>query len=138
MARTGCPSSLEDLTRAAFARASSPLISPHLPNRLAASGFVLPHDITLDMPWSFSSPGDQSITQSDPPERKISGLGDNLETAIELTGLPASEAQAIFAGFDHPAAFAAPKFQQLAGDSQCNAPALPRFERDADAGCKPA
>ncbi len=46
-----------------------------LANRLAASGFVLPHHITLDMPWSSSSPGDQSITQSDPPECEISGLG---------------------------------------------------------------
>jgi hypothetical protein len=39
----------------------------HLANHLAASGFVLPHHINLDMPWSFSPPGDQSITQSEPP-----------------------------------------------------------------------
>jgi hypothetical protein len=46
----------------------SPTLPAHLANRLAASGFVLPHRITPDMPWSSSSPGDQSITQSDPPE----------------------------------------------------------------------
>jgi phage tail protein X len=52
----------------------SPTLAAHLANGLAASGFVLPHHITLDMPWSSSSPGDQSTTQSDPPECEISGL----------------------------------------------------------------
>jgi hypothetical protein len=41
---------------------------------LAASGFVLPHHITLDMPLVVLTPGDQSITQSEPPECEISGL----------------------------------------------------------------
>jgi hypothetical protein len=36
-------------------------------------------DITLDMPWSSSSPGDQSITQSEPPEYEISGLDRSAE-----------------------------------------------------------
>jgi hypothetical protein len=49
-------------------------LAAHLANHLAASGFVLPHHITLDMPWSFSPSGDQSITQSGPPEREITGL----------------------------------------------------------------
>jgi hypothetical protein len=45
-----------------LARMSHTLVA-HLANHLAASGFVLPHHITLDMPWSSSPPGDQSITQ---------------------------------------------------------------------------
>ena len=49
-------------------------LAAHPANHLAASGFVLPHHITLDMPWSSSPPGDQSITQSEPPECEISGL----------------------------------------------------------------
>ena len=57
----------------ALARISHTLAA-HLANHLAASGFVLPHHITLDMPWSSSPPGDQSITQSEPPECEISGL----------------------------------------------------------------
>ena len=57
----------------ALARISHTLAA-HLANHLAASGFVLPHHIALDMPWSSSPPGDQSITQSEPPECEISGL----------------------------------------------------------------
>ena len=49
-------------------------LAAHLANHLAASGLVLPHHITLDMPWSSSPPGDQSITQSERPECEISGL----------------------------------------------------------------
>ncbi len=30
-------------------------LAAHLANHLAASGFVLPHHITLDMPWSSST-----------------------------------------------------------------------------------
>ena len=57
----------------ALARISHTLAA-HLANHLAASRFVLPHRITLDMPWSSSPPGDQSITQPEPPECEISGL----------------------------------------------------------------
>ena len=60
-------------TLAALARISQTLAA-HLANHLAASRFVLPHRITLDMPWSSSPPGDQSITQPEPPECEISGL----------------------------------------------------------------
>jgi hypothetical protein len=44
-------------TQALLARISDTL-EAHLATRLAASGFVLSHDITLDMPWSFSPAGD--------------------------------------------------------------------------------
>ena len=57
----------------------STTLAAHLANHLAASGFVLPHHITLDMPWSSSPPGDQSITQSEPPECEISGLALRVE-----------------------------------------------------------
>ena len=61
-------------------------LAAHLANRLATSGFVLPHHITLDMRWSSSSPGCQSITQSDPPECEISGLAPGCATpALRLT-----------------------------------------------------
>jgi hypothetical protein len=53
-------------------RSNSPRISHsggYLANHLAASGFVLPHHITPDMP----PPGDQSITRSEPPECGITG-----------------------------------------------------------------
>jgi hypothetical protein len=56
-----------------FARKSHTLAA-HLANHLAASGFVLPHHIGLNMPWSSSPPGDQGITRSEPPECEISGL----------------------------------------------------------------
>ncbi len=58
----------------AQARISHTLAAP-LANHLAASELVLPRHITLDMPWSSSPPDDKSITQSEPPECKISGLG---------------------------------------------------------------
>ena len=57
---------------------------------------------------------------------------------MELTGLPASEAKTIFARFDDPAAFAAPKFQQLADDSKGDATAIPWSKREPGTGCKPA
>ena len=49
-------------------------LAAHLANHLAARGFVPPHHITLDMPWSSQPTGGQSITQSEPPEYEISGL----------------------------------------------------------------
>jgi hypothetical protein len=52
----------------------SPTPAAHVANHLAAGGFVLPHRITLDLPWSSSPLGDQSISQSEPPEYEISGL----------------------------------------------------------------
>jgi hypothetical protein len=62
---------------------------------LAASGFVLPHHITLDMPWSSSPPCDQSTTQSEPPECEICGLvGD----AAELTSPSRSRKSDVFEG----------------------------------------
>ena len=42
-------------------------LAAHLANHLAASGFVLRHHINLDMPWSSSPPGDQSITNLNHP-----------------------------------------------------------------------
>jgi len=58
----------------------STTLAAHLANHLAASEFVLPHRITLDMPWSSSPPGDQSITQSEPPESEICELGEEHES----------------------------------------------------------
>ena len=62
--------------RVALTRISHTLAA-HLANHLAASGFVLRHHINLDMPWSSSPPGDQSITQPEPSacEWEIGGLG---------------------------------------------------------------
>ena len=43
---------LESLARISHTREA------HLANHLAAGGFVLPHRITFDRPWSSSPPGD--------------------------------------------------------------------------------
>ena len=66
------PSTLGFIWYTALARISHTLAA-HLANHLAASGFVLPHHINLDTPGR-PHPGDQSITQSEPPECEISGL----------------------------------------------------------------
>jgi hypothetical protein len=62
-------------------------LATHLANHSAASGLVLPHHITLDMPWSSSPPGDQSIAQSEPTECEISGLTDRLDRDFIVVGL---------------------------------------------------
>ena len=41
--------------------------------------------VTLDMPWSSSPPGDQSITLSEPPERELSALADGTTGFFTVT-----------------------------------------------------
>jgi hypothetical protein len=59
----------------------------HLASHLVTSRFGLPHQITADMPWSFSPPGDQSITQSETPECEMTGIASTACAPLLTTDL---------------------------------------------------